>query len=458
MSLEEFFEPESMAVVGASKTVGKVGNTVLKNLEEKFNGKIYPVNPKYDEINGLECYESVENIEEVPDNVVIAVPAKIANKVVKQCVELEVPTITMLTSGYEEIGERGEELQEELEGYLEDSSTRMIGPNCLGIWDGHSGIDSMFLPGYKIEEPSKGGIALISQSGAVGSAVLDRAASEGVGISKFVSYGNQLDVSETELIEYLEKDENTDAVAVYMEGAKDGRNFLEKTREISKEMPVVVLKAGKTEKGSEAAESHTGSLAGNYRVYRGAFSQAGVVEAEKNEELIDYAKTLAKLEKPGGNRVAVVTNGGGFGVLSTDSIEKTSLELAEFSEETTEKLEESMKDYGNVSNPLDLIGDATPEDYKKALDVISEAEEVDMILVISLMQTEQMGSEFVDILEDIKNNSDKPVVGSTLGGDYTELHKTYLEEAGIPMFSYPEEAVKSLEKLFRYHEWKDKRS
>ncbi len=458
MSLNEFFEPESIAVVGASNTPGKVGNTVVKNLKETFNGEIFPVNPKHDDINGLKCYSSVKDIKRVPDNVVIAVPAKIANKVVEQCVEIGVPTITMLTSGYEEIGEEGEELQKELEHALKGSETRMIGPNCLGIWVGDSGVDSMFLPGYKMNSPLKGNIALISQSGAVGSAVIDKASSIGVGISKFVSYGNQLDVSETDLLEFLEKDEKTDAVAVYMEGVKNGRKFLEKVKDISKKMPVIVLKSGKTDKGSKAAESHTGSLAGNYKVYRGAFKQAGVVEAECNKELLDYSKTLAKSKKPEGNRVAIVTNGGGFGVLSTDTIEKTELEIAELSEETVKELEKNMKEYGNVSNPLDLIGDAKPQEYRQAMETLVNADEVDMLLCISLVQTEQMDTTFIDVLEDIKNNSDKPVVGSILGGDYSKLHRVYLEKNGVPMFEYPERAVEAFEKLYTYSKWRDERS
>ena len=458
MSIEKFFTPESIAVVGASKKPGKVGNTVLKNLKEHFKGEIIPINPKHDEIMGLNCFNSVKELEKVPDNVVVAVPAKIANKVMKQCCEIGVPTVTMLTSGYEEIGERGEEMQKELESILESSDTRMVGPNCLGIYDSYSGIDSMFLPGYKIDEPEKGGISIISQSGAVGSAVIDKAAHEGVGVSKFVSYGNQLDVSETDLLKFLKNDGKTDGVAVYMEGVKNGEKFLEEAVKVCKEKPVVVLKAGKSKKGSKAAESHTGSLAGDYEVYKGAFRKTGVVEAENNEQLIDYVKTLGKCGEPKGNKVAVITNGGGFGVLSTDSIEESELELAKFSEETEERLNKIIKDYGNVSNPMDLIGDASPEDYSKAMKIVAEADEVDMILCISLIQTEQMSSKFIDVVEEVKQGFDKPVVCSLLGGSYTELHKKYIEKNGVPTFDYPENAVKSLEKLFTYHRWRKRRT
>ena len=453
-NMEKFFSPDSIAVIGASRKTGKVGNSVVKNLKDSFDGKVYPVNPKADRVAGLRCYDSIEDIEETPESAVIAVPAKIANMVMEQCVELGVPAVTMLTSGYGETGEEGEKLQEELEEIIEGSDTRMIGPNCLGIWDSSSGMDSMFLPGYKMEEPEKGNIAVISQSGAVGSALLDLAADQKIGVSKFVSYGNQLDVSETDLLEYLGQDENTDAVAVYMEGVKDGQEFLEKAGKVTEDTPVVILKAGKTEEGSEAAVSHTGSMAGNYQVYQGAFRQKGIIEAVNTRQLFDYAKTLAKEEKPGGDRVAVVTNGGGFGVLATDAVSETGLELAEFSEETREKLEDVVKDYGNVSNPLDLVGDAEPELYQRSLDILSEASEVDMVLCISLVTLAPIDPSINEIIEDVHRNSEKPVVGCMMGGSYTKMHTDYLEEKGVPMFRRPEDGVKALEALRKYHDIK----
>lgn len=450
MSIEKFFSPESIAVVGASRTTGKVGNTVVKNLKDSFQGKIFPVNPKADKVAGLKCFESLKDIGEVPEGVVVAVPAKIANKVVKTCVDMEVPAVTLLTSGYGETGEKGEELQKELEETIKGSETRLIGPNCLGIWDGRNGMDTMFLPGYKLETPPEGNIAVISQSGAVGSALLDIAAHRKIGISKFVSYGNQLDVSETDLLEFLGDDDDTDAIAVYMEGVKNSRNFLEKAGKVTQDTPVVVLKAGKTEEGSKAAVSHTGSMAGNYQVYQGAFRQKNVVEARDSGELFDLVKTLAKEETPDGRKVGIVTNGGGFGVLATDQVSKTELELAEFSEKTREKLEDKMKSYGTVSNPLDVIGDAGPEMYREALEAFKKDPEIDMILCIVLMQTGTMRSEVVEILEDTDRTTEKPVVGCMMGGDYTKLHTDYLEEKGVPMFHRPENAVKALESLREY--------
>ncbi len=454
--IDSFFDPERIAVVGASRTEGKVGHAIVKNLNNSFNGEILPVNPKADEILGLACYSSVDDIDGRIDHAIIALPPQIANQAIRQCVEQDVPAVTVVTSGYEEVGGEGQERQDELEAILEDSSTRLIGPNCLGIWDSYTGVDTLFLPDDRLGRPPQGSIALISQSGSVGASFLDMAAEDDIGISRFVSYGNQADVDEADLIRWFADDEKTDAVAVYMEGANDGRKFYRAAEDAGMDKPLIVLKAGKTAKGSEAATSHTGSLAGSYRVYRGAFRQSGVVEAGNVEELFDMARMVAYENPPAGKNVAVVTNGGGYGVLATDSIEETELELAEFSERTEERLEELLPSYGNVTNPLDVLGDADPDVYRQALEIVSDDPNVDMMLSIALLQPATMDPSIVDILADVKSNSDNPLAVCMVGGKYTDRHVKQMETEHIPTFPTPERSVKALEGLYMYQIWRDK--
>lgn len=297
---------------------------------------------------------------------------------------------------------------------------------------------------------------MISQSGSVGASFLDMAAEDDIGISRFVSYGNQADVDEADLIGWFADDGKTEAVAIYMEGANDGRKFYRAAEEAGMDKPLIVLKAGKTAKGSKAATSHTGSLAGSYQVYRGMFRQSGVVEAGNVEELFDTARMVAYEDPPEGRNVAVVTNGGGYGVLATDSVEETELELASFTDRTKERLEELLPDYGNVSNPLDVLGDADPEMYRQALEIVSEDPNVDMMLAIALLQPSTMDPEIVDILADVKETCDRPLAVCMVGGKYTDRHVKRMETERIPTFPTPERSVTALEGLFTYHLWIDR--
>ncbi|MDY6774106.1 MAG: CoA-binding protein, partial [Candidatus Nanohaloarchaea archaeon] len=330
MSLDPFFDPENVAVIGASRSGEKVGHSILRNfVEEDFEGEIYPVNPNAERILGMEVYDSVLDIEGEVDLGVVTVPPGVANDVVRESVEKGVKGLIMITSGYSEVGGEGEEREEELEEILQGGDTRLVGPNCLGVYDSFSGVDTLFLPSYKLKRPPEGEIAIVTQSGAFGSAVMDLLAEMEVGISRFVSYGNQADVTELELMEWLKEDGETEAIAVYMEGVSDGRGFVEKAGEVTDEMPVIALKGGKFGKAREAVSSHTGSLAGSYEVYQGVFNQERVLEARNVEQLFDYSRALAYNEPLEGEDIAVVTNGGGFGVRTADAIEEQGLGLAD---------------------------------------------------------------------------------------------------------------------------------
>ncbi|MDY6761575.1 MAG: CoA-binding protein [Candidatus Nanohaloarchaea archaeon] len=454
MTLESFFDPDSVAVIGASRDGGKVGHSVLRNfVEEDFRGDIYPVNPEADQILGLEAYGSVLDIGGEVDLGVVTVPPSVANDVVEEAVEKGVDGLIVITSGYSEIGEDGEEREQELQRIVQGTDTRLIGPNCLGVYDSFSGVDTLFLPSYKLKRPPQGDIAIVTQSGAFGSAVMDLLAEMEVGISRFISYGNQADVSEQELMQWLDGDEKTAAITVYMEGASDGDAFMQTARQVTDETPVVALKGGKSGSGKSAVSSHTGSLAGSYEVYRGVFRQTRVLEATTIEELFDYSRALAYNPPLAGKNIGVVTNGGGFGVLTADSLEQRGLELAEFSTATREQLREVVPDYGNVENPLDIVGDADTGRYEQALDILRKDEAIDGLIVIPLLQPLPLDSDVIDTIVNMNEEFPKPLVVCMTGGEYTGLHAKNLEANDVAAYSSPHRAAAAMQALYQYGEW-----
>ncbi|MCJ7478699.1 MAG: CoA-binding protein [Candidatus Nanohaloarchaeota archaeon QJJ-7] len=455
MSLDSLFEPDNVAIIGASREGGKVGHSILRNfMEEDFGGEIYPVNPEADSILGLRSYESVLDIPGEVDLGVVTVPPTAANSVIEEAVEKGVNNLIVITSGYGEIGGEGVEREEELEDILEGSDTRLVGPNCLGVYDSFSGVDTLFLPSYKLKRPPEGDIAIVTQSGAFGSAVMDLLADMEVGISRFVSYGNQADVTETELLEWLDQDDETEAIAVYMEGVSDGEKFLEKARKVTEDKPIVALKGGKYGSGREAVSSHTGSLAGSYEVYRGVFSQARILEADNIEQLFDYSRALAYNKPLDGRNIAVVTNGGGFGVLTADALEEQGLKLAEYSTSTEEQLREAVPDYGNVENPLDLVGDADSKRYERSLEVLEKDPNIDGIIVIPLLQPLPLESDVIDAIVNFNEGYTEPLVVCMTGGEYTGVHAKNLEKNEVAAYSSPKRAVDAMEALYRYGDWR----
>src|SRR3989338_2389545 len=418
VNLDKFFCARSVAVIGASKERGKVGYTILESLKQGYTGKIFPVNPTTDEILGLRCYKSVLSVEDIVDLAVIAVPKQFVPLVLKECVKKNVEGVVIITSGYSEIGDK--KAEQELLKIIKGTKTRIVGTNCLGILDGHTDVDTLFLSETKLVRPPRGNISFTSQSGAFGSTLIDLITAEGVGLSKFVSYGNQIDLKDVDFLEYFGQDEKTMVIVSYIEGVSDGRKFMDVTRKISKKKPVIVFKAGKTAKGSKAASSHTGALAGSYNIYKAAFKQSGVLEATSVEDIFDFAKALGMQKPAQGNKIAVVTNGGGFGVITSDCIEVGELNLSEFSKETNKKLRKILPVYGNVNNPLDLVGDANKERYREALDLLVKDKSVDGIIVISLFQTTGLDPSVVDVITEVKNKTEKPIVVCATGGDYTK--------------------------------------
>ena len=443
MSLDKFFNPKSVAVIGASRTAGKLGYTILENLKLSFNVKLYPINPNAGEILGLIAYPSVLDIKEPIELAVIVVPAEMVKKTLEECIKKKIGHIIIISSGFSEIGEKEREL--ELKKVKKDA--RIIGPNCIGIYKNN--LDMIFFPRNRLKRPPEGSISFITQSGAFGSILLDIMANDGVGVSKFISIGNKLDVDEIELIKYLEEDLSTRCIAIYLESIVDGEEFIKSAKKATKIKPIVAFKAGKTEKGVEAVASHTGALAGSSAVYSAAFKQAGIIEAKNSEEIFDFAKVLANQPVLNGNKIAVVTDGGGFGIVATDAAVQLGLELPSLSNESIKALKSFLPSYASTKNPIDLTGDATVERYQKALEVVLKDKNIDGVVCIALMQLPTMTDDIVNILRDCKVFG-KPITVCSAGGQYVLERNRKLEAFGIPVYPSPERAVKALSVLYEY--------
>ncbi|MEM4348549.1 MAG: CoA-binding protein [Candidatus Anstonellaceae archaeon] len=447
-NLEAVFNPSSVAVIGASREPNKIGHVILKNfVDGGFAGKIYPINPNTDEILGLKAYPSVLDVKDHIDSAVIAVPAAAVAQVLEECGQKGIKGVVLITGGFSEVGNF--EGESKIASIANKYGIALIGPNCMGVITPASRVDSVFLPIYKLGRPRVGGISFISQSGAVGGCIVDLAARAGIGMSKFVSYGNAAVIDESDLLQYLASDKQTEIIVAYLEGVKDGKKFLSIAKKITRSKPIVVLKAGKSAAGAEAAQSHTGSLAGSAEAYKAAFKQAGIIEADTLEQLFDFAKIFDQV-LPCGNRIGIITNGGGMGVLATDSLEEENLKLAQFSEETNKLLRSSLPPYANVRNPLDLIGDADSHRYEVALNALLKDDNVDIILLIILFQTVGIDSSVVNIAIRASDQKKKPIIAVCTGGEYTEMHKRILESYGVPSYSSPSSAMKAISKFLAY--------
>ena len=447
-NLRFIFAPRSVAIVGASAISNKIGNVLMRNfLDSKFPGSIYPVNPKYEELLGLKCHKKVSDIPGNVDCVIIATPAETVPDIVEDCARKKAGGVIILSGGFEEVNRN--DLAQKIRDIGKRTNMPIIGPNCLGVFNPYTKVDSIFLPRYKLERPKAGGLAFITQSGAVGSTVMDLAAFYGVGMSKFISYGNSTVLDESDYLEYLMHDKDTEIIILYLEGAKDGRKLLQTMKKVNKVKPIIALKAGKGIGGQAAARSHTGNIAGSYLAYNAAFKQAKVTEADGIIEVFDFVKIFDQT-KPNGNRVAIITNGGGIGVLTTDSIESEGLVLAKFSEETNKELAKILPSYGSVANPLDLVADAGVEAYDKAINVMMDDPNIDALIIIVLTQTPPIDERIIHVLTKASDDKRKPIATISIGGTYTEVYRKILESKGVPSYNSPRAAVKALERLMTY--------
>jgi len=449
--LSHLFEPESVAVVGASRDEEKVGHAVLNNiLQYGYQGEVYPVNPKAEEILGIRCYPSLAEVPDKIDMVVFVIPAKFVNGLIGQCVDKSVGAAVVISAGFKESGTDGAKLERELRENVENAGIRMLGPNCLGLIDTSSRLNASFARGM----PEPGNIGFFSQSGALCTAILDWALLEGVGFSNFVSLGNKADVDEVDLLEFMRSDPSTNVILGYIEGVKDGQEFMRVAREVSREKPVILTKSGGTEAGARAASSHTGTLAGSDKAIDAAFAQAGIIRARTVEQLFDMARVFTTERIPNGPNLAIVTNAGGPGIIAADAVERSQARMASFAKSTIDELRANLPPTAALYNPVDVIGDANCERYKKGVELALKDPNVDGALVILTPQAMSDPGDTGRAVAELAD-SGKPIIASFMGGAAVKSGVEAMKAVRIPNYHYPERAVAAFEALVNYQRWRD---
>jgi len=467
--LDAFFNPRSVAVVGATKKINKAGHVIFKNFVENkrrgvFKGEIYPVNPHEDYILGFQCYPKLTKIPGELELVVIVVPAEIVPEIMEDAAVKRVKAVVIISSGFGEIGNY--ELERRVVEIAKRAGMRVLGPNCLGVYDSKTGVDMLFLPETKIlttgEEvvatprPMRGNIAIVTQSGAFGVAALDYLAGRQIGVSKFVSFGNKSDVDEAEMLHYLYHDEETKVILLYVEDIKNGRAFIEAASKVTRKKPVIALKAGKTEAGARAAASHTGAMAGSDQIYNAAFAQTGILRVRDMEEFFDAAKALVMQPPAAGKNVAIITDAGGPGILAADECESQGLVVKRFSEKTIQKFEKLKKDgklpkFATNLNPVDVTGSVTSEMFELATDIVFQDPEIHGILLLGLHHTPALQEDYIERVAKVASKYEKPIVACDIGETEMALHtRSRFEKLGIPAYSSPEDAARAMSALAKY--------
>jgi len=447
--LNSFFEPTSVAVIGASRDPSKLGHSVLKNLVEGGyvqRGAVYPINPQGGEIAGLQSYPSVLEVPGPIDLAVIVIPYKLVPQALRTCGEKGIRAAIVISAGFREAGMEGVERERELVDIAHQYQIRLIGPNCLGVIDTYTPLNASFAAGT----PPSGPMAFMSQSGALGTAVLDIALAGFLGLSKFVSRGNKADVSEIDLLQAWVGDQNTNVIMIYSEGMPNGQEFIRVAREITRQKPVIAIKSGVTQSGSRAVSSHTGSLAGSEQAYQAAFSQAGILRAESMQSLFDMALAIGYQPPLAGDRIAIITNAGGPGILATDALERAGLSMARFKVETIHSLEKFLPDAASAANPVDVLGDARADRYKIALETVAADPNADALLVVLTPQAMTEVEATAEAVGQLANQSDKPILACFMGEASVVKGIEILNRYNVPNYSFPERAAIALRAMADY--------
>ncbi len=446
--LGSFFAPRSVAVIGATDRPGSVGRTLLWNLiSSPFGGTVYPINPKRHSVLGIQAHPNIQSVPEAVDLAVIATPAPTIPAVVQECVEAGVQSAIIISAGFKEIGATGAALEQEILAIARRSKLRLIGPNCLGLMNPYTGLNATFASNMAL--PGK--VGFVSQSGALCTSILDWSLHENVGFSAFVSIGSMLDVGWGDLIYYLGDDPNTQSIVMYMESIGDARSFLSAAREVALTKPIIVIKAGRTEAAAKAAASHTGSLAGSDNVLDAAFRRCGVLRVNRISELFNMAEVLSKQNRrPQGPRLTIITNAGGPGVLAADALIGGGGELASLDDSTIEALNAFLPQHWSHGNPIDILGDADPERYAKALEVAIQDPNSDGLLVILTPQAMTQPTEIAQSLVPHAQKAKKPVLASWMGGESVAAGENILNRASVPTYPYPDSATRIFNYMWQY--------
>jgi len=447
--LDAIFAPKSVAVVGATEKTGSVGRTVLWNLmNTPFGGPIYPVNPSRGSVLGIKAYQKLSVLPEKPDLVVVTTPAATIPGIIGEAADLAIPGAVVISAGFKETGPAGAELERQLLAHARRGNMRLVGPNCLGVMNPITGVNATFAAGIA----RRGNVTFISQSGALCTAVLDWSLREEVGFSAFVSIGSMLDVGWGDLISYFGDDPNTKSIVIYMETIGDARSFLSAAREVALTKPIIIIKPGRTEGAAKAAASHTGSLTGSDDVLEAAFRRCGVLRVNGISDLFNMSEVLGKQPRPQGNRLTIITNAGGPGVLATDALLTTGGALAEVSKETMEELNKFLPPVWSHNNPIDVIGDAGPELYAKTLEAAGRDPNSDGLLVILTPQAMTDATATAEKLKAFGHVGGKPVLASWMGGNEVAAGEAILNRAGVPTFAYPDTAATVFTAMHQYNE------
>ncbi|MDO8746405.1 MAG: acetate--CoA ligase family protein, partial [Thermodesulfovibrionales bacterium] len=450
--LDSLFNPASIAVIGASRDPKKVGYAVLNNLIRfDYKGQIYPVNPSGEEILGLKSFSKVSDISKKIDLAVIAVPARFVSETLVKCADAGAMAAVILSAGFKEAGPEGVRLEQELGKISRERNIRMLGPNCLGIINTSNNMNATFAAGML----PKGKLAFFSQSGALGIAILDWAVGNKIGFSKFISLGNKTDLNEIDFIEYFINDPETDIILGYIEDVVDGKRFLEIAKKATKTKPVILLKSGGTEAGARAASSHTGALAGSEIAFNAAFRQTGIIRANGIQDLFDTALAFSERKLPKGDRLLIITNAGGPGIIAADTAEKLGLKLPQMTKDTIESIIKLLPPNASLHNPVDIIGDATSERYAVVLDQAINDPNVDGIIVILTPQAVVDVENTAEIILAASKTTDKPIISSFMGDMRVRASIERLKANSIPNFSYPETAVNAFKRLSDYNSWRN---
>ncbi len=445
--LAHFFSPASVAVIGATDREGSVGRTVLSNLlAGTYHGRVYAVNPRRTELFGHRCYASIGAVPEAVDLVVVVTPASTVPGVVAECVKADTKAVVVISAGFKEKGPEGVELERQIQSGLSRGATRLIGPNCLGLMNPRIGLNATFA--QNIARP--GNVAFLSQSGALLTAILDWSLAEQVGFSAIVSTGSMLDVGWGDLLSFFGEDSKTESILLYMESIGNARAFMSAAREVAFSKPIIVIKAGRTEAASRAAASHTGAMTGSDEVYDAAFRRCGVLRVQSIADIFHMAEVLGKQPRPRGRRLMILTNAGGPGVLATDALMASGGELATLSENSQQALNAFLPAHWSHANPIDILGDADPERYARALEIAIHDSNSDGLLAILAPQGMTDPAKVAERLKPYAKGHGKPLLASWMGGKSVAQGVDILNASGIPTFSYPDTAARAFETMWQY--------
>lgn len=454
--MDFFFNPASVAVIGASTKPGKIGYEIVRSLmDSEFGGNIYPIHKRGENIAGTKTYTSISDVPSDVDLAVVALPSKAIPEAVRDCGKVGVKGVVIVSGGFKELSAEGASYEKEAVELAMENDIRIIGPNCVGVFDGKSRLDTFFQPRYAMSRPRGGNISVLAQSATFGLTLLEWLSEEGLGVSKFVSWGNRSDVDEVHMLEYLVKDNGTEVIGIHMEGVPRAREFMSIAKEVTPKKPIVVLKSGGTEEGAKAALSHTGSLAGNLKVFEGAMKQCGVIVADNLEQMFDLIKILSLQPAIKGRRIAMVTNGAGPCVAAVDALQKTELQLASLADATLENLRMQLPTFCIIDNPLDITGSANAEMYELSLRELAKDVNVDILMPFYVFQDGPIASTVDDMMESLEEmaKEGKPVLSVAAGGAFTKRQQLRFQEIGIPMIPTANRMISALSKISWYRKW-----